>query len=42
LFCRRQLEAKGHAQSVIAAGELRVNFEIKTVEVNGQLVVTLV
>src|SRR5262245_58467776 len=38
LFCRKQFEAKGHAQSVIATGELRVNLDTKTLEVNGQLV----
>src|SRR5215813_6114027 len=37
-FCRKQFEAKGHAQSVIATGELRVNLDTKTLEVNGQLV----
>jgi two-component system, cell cycle response regulator CtrA len=38
LFCRKQFEAKGHAQSVIATGELRVNLDTKTVDVNGQRV----
>src|SRR5215467_3466123 len=38
LFCRKQFEAKGHAQSVIATGELRVNLDTKTLEVNGKLV----
>ena len=37
-FCRKQFEAMGHAQSVIATGELRVNLDTKTLEVNGQLV----
>src|SRR5215471_8164780 len=34
----KQVEAKGHAQSVIATGKLRVNLDTKTVEVNGQRV----
>ena len=38
LFCRKQFEAKGHAQSVIATGELRVNLNTNTLEVSGQLV----
>ena len=38
LFCTKQFEAKGQAQSVIATGELRVNLDIKTLEVNGQRV----
>jgi two-component system, cell cycle response regulator CtrA len=38
LFCRKQFEVKGHAQSVIATGELRVNLDTKTLAVNGQLV----
>ena len=38
LFCRKQFEAKGPAQSVIATGELRVNLDTRTVEVNGQRV----
>src|SRR5215467_598643 len=38
LFCSKQFEAKGHAQSVIATGELRVKLDTKTVEVNGQRV----
>jgi two-component system, cell cycle response regulator CtrA len=37
LFCRKQFEAKGHAQSVIATGKLRMNLDTKTLEVNGQL-----
>ena len=36
LFCTKQFEAKGHAQSVIATGELRVNLDTKTLEVNGR------
>ena len=38
LFCSKQFEAKGYAQSVIATGELRVNLDTKTVEANGQRV----
>jgi two-component system, cell cycle response regulator CtrA len=38
LFRSRQFEAKDHAQSVIATGELRVNLDTRTLEVNGQLV----
>ena len=38
LICRKQFEAKGHAQSVIATGELSVNLDTKTLEVAGQLV----
>jgi len=38
LICRKQFEAKGHAQSVIATGELRVNLDTQTLEVAGQLV----
>ena len=38
LFCRKQFEATGHAQSAIATGELRVKLDTKTVEVNGQRV----
>ena len=33
---QQQFEAKGHAQSVIATGELRVNLDTKTLEVNGR------
>jgi len=36
LFCRKQFEAKGHAQSVIATGELRTNLDTKTLKVNGR------
>jgi len=36
LFCTKQFEAKGQAQSVIATGELRVNLDTKTVKANGQ------
>ena len=36
LFCSKQFEAKGHAQSVIATGELRINLDTKTLEVNSQ------
>jgi two-component system cell cycle response regulator CtrA len=35
LFCRKHFD-KSQAQSVIATGELRVNLETKTLEVNGQ------
>jgi two-component system cell cycle response regulator CtrA len=38
LFCRKQFEAKGYVQSVIATGRLRVDLDTKTLEVNGQLV----
>src|SRR5262249_26616203 len=38
MCCREQFETKGHAQSVIATGELRVNLDTKTLDVNGQLV----
>jgi len=37
LSCTKQFEVKGHAQSVIATGKLRVNLDTKTLEVNGQL-----
>src|SRR5215831_8564856 len=38
LFSRKQFEGEGHAPSVIATGELRVNLDTKTLEANGQLV----
>jgi two-component system cell cycle response regulator CtrA len=38
LFCGKQIDAKGDAQSVIATGELRVNLNTNTLEVNGQRV----
>jgi len=38
LFSRNQFEGEGHAPSVIATGELRVNLDTKTLEANGQLV----
>ena len=36
LFFRKQFDAKGHAQSVITTGELRINLDTMTLEVNGQ------